>query len=315
VTAPAVPEERGTSHRGTEVPVVKEGDRGTQASDRYSGYKEPGKKPASTAPKSSPSPPWETPGEAVSSPYPAELGKFTAWLIRQGYIRKVTALLPATWRTMSEADLTVYLSSHFTEAQLAAKFEGLSAQRVAFKTMARRGAMLAAFAIGLIWARENVEHDEWEKAIAKIGGTTISAIVVNRLLYARDKAAAEIMERNALRFGKWFQGVARTNRILNRLLGVGMVSTAGAVGLSGGGEYPSIPFDIIYECDIDDPKTWLAPSQHMLDFGFTIWYRQKPTAAYPEARAGNMYLGTVYGSPVPILYGLIKTAFFPGEAY
>jgi len=94
-----------------------------------------------------------------------------------------------------------------------------------------------------------------------------------------------------------------------------MISIAATVWLSGGGEFPSIPFDIIYDADIDDPSTWRSPSQQLLDYGFNIWYRQKPTAEHPEAQAGNMYLGTIYGSAIPIVYGLIKNAFLSSDAY
>jgi len=206
---------------------------------------------------------------------------------------------------MSEEGLTKELASQFTEDELVAKFEGLSAQRQSIKGVARKGGVISAFVIGLIWARENVKHDEWGSAIAKVSAATISAALLNRALYARDKTAAKIMEDNAGRFGKWFQGVARTNKFINRLSDLGMVSVAGTLGLSGGGELPSIPFDIIYDVDMDDPDTWKFPNQSLLDYGFNVWYRQKPTAAYPEAQGGNVYLGTIYGVAVPILYGVI----------
>lgn len=247
-------------------------------------------------------------------PYPTVAAKLSAWLIRHGYVRQVTTLLPASWRSMSEQQLTRELASRFTEDQLAVQFKGLAAERQALKDAARSRSLVAALVIGLIWARENVENNEWDKAIAKVSATTVSTVLINRALYARDKAAAQIMERNAGRFGKWFQGVARTNRFVNRLSDLGIVSIAATLGLSGGGEFPSIPFDIIYDVDIDDPSTWRSPSQHLLDYGFNIWYRQKPTAAHPEAQAGNMYLGTFYGNPIPILFGVIKDGFLPGEA-
>lgn len=255
------------------------------------------------------------PMRSPPTPYPSDVAKLSAWLIRQGYVQQVSALISPSWRVMSEQQLTKELARQFTESELIAKFTGLAEQRQAIKCVTRKGGLIAALVIGLIWARENVKKDDWGAAIAKISATTIGATLVNRALYARDKTAVEIMERNAGRFGKWFQGVARTNRFINRLSEFGMVSIVATLSLSGGGEYPSIPFDIIYDVDIDDPGTWKIPNQKLLDYGFNIWYRQKATAAHPEARAGNSYLGTVYGCPVPIVFGLITDVFLPGEAH
>jgi hypothetical protein len=301
--------------------VIRDADRAILPTSRYSGFRQAAQgaslRPEGEAPSPSSPPisPWRTSGQTPPTPYPNDVAKLSAWLIRKGYVRQVTNLIPASWRSMSEEQLTRELASRFTEEQLAAQFKGLAAERQAIKGVARRGSLIAALVIGLIWARENVKHDEWDKAIAKVSATTISAALINRALYARDKTAAQIMERNAGRFGKWFQGVARTNRFVNRLSELGMVSIAGTLGLSGGGEFPSIPWDIIYEVDIDDPSTWKLPSQRLLDYGFNIWYVQKPTAAHPEAQAANMCLGTIYGTPIPILYGVIKDAFLPSEAY
>ena len=71
--------------------------------------------------------------------------------------------------------------------------------------------------------------------------------------------------------------------------------------MSGGGGGLNIPFDIIYNVDIDDPSTWNEPSQTMLDLGFNIWYQQMPTPRRPEP---NLYLGKVEGS---MPKGLAKT--------
>lgn len=295
--------------------LISDADRTVLSNNRYSG-------PRPAPPAEYPRYPWDTAGskaegsaEAPSASYPTDVAKLSAWLIRQGYIREVTKLISPDWRSMSEEGLTRELASRFTEEELIAKFEGLSAQRQSIKGVARKGGVASAFVVGLIWARENIKHDEWGTAIAKVSAATISAALLNRVLYARDKSAAKIMADNAGRFGKWFQGVARTNKLINRLTDVGMVSVVAQIGLSGGGEYPSIPFDVIYDVDIDDPKTWRPPNQSLLDYGFNVWYRQKATAAYPEAASGNVYLGTVYGVPIPVLYGLIKDAFGAGPAY
>jgi hypothetical protein len=249
------------------------------------------------------------------TPYPSDIAKLSVWLIRQGYIKEVSNLIPASWREMSEEQLTKELASRFTEEQLMAKFGGVAAQRQAIKGMARKGGLIAAFVLGLIWARENVKHGDWGVAIAKVSATTISAALLNSALYARDKAAAQITARNAGRFGKWFQGAARTNRVVNRLSELGVISVIATLSLSGGGEFPSIPWDIIYDIDIDNPSTWRPPSQRLLDYGFNIWYRQKATAAYPEAREGTMYLGTVYGAVIPIFWGLLTDTLGASDAY
>ncbi len=293
----------------TQLKTSGDADRAISPNNRFSGSKQAPQgsflRPGQHVPTTTSSPP---------APYPKDLAKFSSWLIRQGYVKQVTTLIAASWRSMPEEALTRELASRFTEDQLAAQFKGLAAERQAIKEMARRGSLIAALVIGLIWARENIKHDEWDKAIAKVSASTISAALINRALYARDRTAAQIMERNAGRFGKWFQGVARTNRFVNRLSELGMVSIVATLGLSGGGELPSIPWDVIYDVDIDDPRTWTPPSQRLLDYGFNIWYRQKPTAAHPEAEGRNMFLATVYGSPVPLVYGIVKDAFLPGEA-
>jgi hypothetical protein len=47
-------------------------------------------------------------------------------------------------------------------------------QRQAFKGAARKGGLIAAFVIGLIWARENVKNDDW--GTARFGAPTTRLI-------------------------------------------------------------------------------------------------------------------------------------------
>ena len=49
------------------------------------------------------------------TPYPSDIAKLSVWLIRQGYIKEVSNLIPASWREMSEEQLTKELASRFTE--------------------------------------------------------------------------------------------------------------------------------------------------------------------------------------------------------
>jgi hypothetical protein len=299
--------DRGTSNRGI-------ANRGTNGPSTTSGSAHTPRAAPAVGGVATETPPWQSGTESQKIPYPIEVTKLSTWLIRQGYVMKVSKLLPVSWRSMSEQELTVFLKTNYPEEKLVQDFAGLAAEREALKGLARKGGVIAAFVVGLIWARENVKNNEWDKAIAKLALPTLSAVLINRLLYARDPVAAQIMERNAGRFGKWFQGAARTNPFVNRLSELGMISLAATIGLSGGGEYPSIPFDLIHLVDIDDATTWSKPNQHLLDFGFNIWYQQKPTAAHPEAAEANVYLGTIYGSSIPIVYGVIYEVFLSHPA-
>jgi hypothetical protein len=258
-----------------------------------------------------PSPPW-APASEQETAYPMDVGYLVTSLLRHGYIEQIAKLIGPTWRSMSEEQLTAYLSKHYTEKQVEAMFLEASAGRTAIKTQFRRANVIGAFVIGLIWARDNIAEGEWGKAIVKVSETTVAAWMVNRLLYARDPAAAALMAKAPGRFGKWLQGAARGNRLVNFLArdvarGL-LIWDLKDLLMSGGGGGPNIPFDIIYNVDIDDPSTWNEPSQTMLDLGFNIWYRQMPTPRRPQP---NLYLGKVEGS---MLKGLAKTAYAVGKA-
>jgi hypothetical protein len=241
------------------------------------------------------------------SDYPKELALFTSFLIRDGYIQKVAGLIPASWRTMKEEELTALLSSKFSETQLKEMFLEKYVARVSIKARFRKVSIVTALVIGLLWARDNLEDGEWDKAAAKVAGTGLAAYVFNKLLYLRDPAAEAIMKRSVGRFGKWFQGAARTNKWVNFLardLGqILLIWDLKDLFMSGGYEGPNIPFDLIIDVDIDNPTTWVEPDQTLLDFGFNIWYRQKCTDAHREACGGNTYLGKIEGSAV---LGILK---------
>jgi hypothetical protein len=212
-------------------------------------------------------------------------------------MKQIAKLIDPAWRSMSEEQLTAYLSQHYTELELEKKYLEAYAERTAIKSQFRTRNVIGAFVIGLIWARDNFAEGEWEKGIIKVSETTVAAWLVNRALYARDRAAATIMAAAPGRFGKWFQGATRSNKVVSFL--ARDVSRALLLWdlkdllMSGGGGGPNIPFDIIYEVDIDDPSTWDKPSQTMLDLGFDIWYRQKQTPRRPDP---DLYLGKVEGS-------------------
>lgn len=198
---------------------------------------------------------------------------------------------------MSQAELTNYLSTHFTQEQLEERFLATYAQRTAIKGRFRTGNVIAAFVIGLWWARDNLAEGQWKEAMTKVTETTMASWLVNRALYARDPAAAEIMARAPLEFGRWFKGAARTNKFVNFLARdvseALLIWDVKDIFMSGGYDGPNIPFDLIVEVDIDDPSTWQEPSQTLLDLGFNIWYRQKMTPTRPQY---NVYLGKVEGS-------------------
>jgi hypothetical protein len=240
--------------------------------------------------------------------YPKAVADFSAWLIRQGYIRTVADLLPAAWRGMTDKELTAYLAARYTEEDLKKMFLMPYAEREAVKIQFRRGSIIAAIVIGLIWARENIKEGEWSTAAMKVGGTALSAYALNKILYARDPTAEAIMATRAGDFGRWFKGVARTNTFVNLLTEAMIVADLAQLFKSGGYDLPSIPWDIIHEIDIEDPKTWSPPQQVLLDLGFNIWYRQKCTKEHPEACNAFIYLGYIEGSLVKtILYSTILT--------
>jgi hypothetical protein len=237
------------------------------------------------------------PGSDQEAAYPADASRLAAFLLRSGYVEEVANLIGPNWRSMSEAELTEYLSKNFTEKELEEKFLATYAERTAIKAKYRGGNVIAAFVVGLIWARSNFAEGQWKEGIAKVTETTVASWLINRMLYARDPAAEAIMARAPLEFGRWFQGAARTNKFVNFLArdvarGL-LIWDLKDFLMSGGGGGPNIPGDIIYVIDIDDPSTWEEPSQILLDLGFDIWYRQKEKPTRP---ATNMYLGKVEGS-------------------
>ena len=128
----------------------------------------------------------------------------------------------------------------------------------------------------------------------------MAAYGLNKLLYARDKSAEELMAAKAGEYGRWFQGAARTNEFVNfftRRVGKALLLwDLKDYLMSGGGGGPNIPFDIIETVDINDPTTWKPPNQTLLDWGLNLWYRQACTDATPEACGMDLYLGKVEGS-------------------
>jgi hypothetical protein len=203
-----------------------------------------------------------------------DLSRFASWLVREGYVQAVEGLLVPAWREMSEKELTSLLASQFTEEELVRQFLDRYPERVAVKARFRKFNIISAMVVGLFWARENVERGDWAGAIAKFGGVTLSAAVLNKLLYARDASAAAILTAKAGRFGAWFQGLARANQVVTRWTRLGLIADIAKVSLSGGGEYPSIPWDIIFDIDIEDPGTWREPPPALINLGFNVWYRQ-----------------------------------------
>jgi hypothetical protein len=256
----------------------------------------------------------EHPWPPESSPAqldPVDLSRFVSWLVREGYVESVARLLEPGWRQMSEHELTRLLSSQFSEEQLVRQFLDRYPERVAVKARFRKLNIITAMVIGLFWARENVERGDWSGAIGKFSGVTLSAVVLNRLLYARDPSAAAIMSAKAGRFGAWFQGLARANQFVTRWVRLGLIADIAEMGLSGGGEYPSIPWDIIFDVDIDDPLTWREPPPALINLGFNVWYRQACTTAIPEACGGNLFLGRAEGS---LIRGAWRGIMAVGEA-
>lgn len=255
-------------------------------------------------PKAPVIPPMLPPGDAT---YTQDIALFSSYLIRSGYIRQVEGILPPTWRAMSEESLTKFLSDHYTEAEIRQKFLEAYTERSAIKATFRKANIVAALVIGLVWARENIRHGEWAEAAAKVTGPLFAAFVLKRLLAMRDPTMAEIMARRAGLFGRWLQGAARSNKFVSFLakdLARGLlIWDLRTIFMSGGYGGPNIPFDLITEIDIDDPRTWHEPDQTLLDFGFSIWFQQKCTPNHPEACGTPVYLGRVEGSAV---MGILK---------
>jgi hypothetical protein len=268
-----------------------------------------------SAPPGTPGPPVPPAGPALEappwseaeddSPGLSELSMLSTALIRDGYIKQVAGVIGPGWRAMSQAELTAFLTRTYAEPQIRVMFLETYVRRNAVKATFRTASVISALVLGVVWAQENIADGEWDIAAAKVGGSTLTAWLFNRLLYARDPAAQALMARAPGEFGRWFQSAAKSNRAvnflardLNRAL---LIWSLKDVLMSGGGEGPSIPFDIIYDVDVDDESTWREPDQVLLDLGFNIWYRQVPTERWPQAAAGHLYLGKVEGSATTAL--------------
>ncbi len=240
--------------------------------------------------------------------YPRDVALYTSYLIRGGYIKEVAGLIPEAWRTMKQEQLTKILSEKFSEKELRTMFFDKYEARAAVKARFRKYNLVAAIAIGLIWAKDNIAEGEWDTAAAKVGGSGVAAYAFNKLLYARDLSAEAIMKRKGKEFGRWFQRAAGTSKGFNFLIRrVGaalLIWDLKDLLMSGGMGGPNIPFDLIVEIDIDDPGTWSEPNQTLLNLGFNIWYEQKCTEKRKEAcTATPLYLAKVEGS---LLSGLGK---------
>ena len=260
----------------------------------------------------------ELPPESTSEgAYPRDIALFSTFLLRNGYIEQVSRLLPSDWRGMSDRQLTAYLSGRYTAVGLRRRFLDVYGERQAIKARFRRLNIIAALVVGLIWARENIAEGEWDQVALRVGSTGFTAWAFNRILYARDLPAETIMARKAGEFGRWFRGAARTNRIVNflgrRLAGTLLLWDVSQEFLMSGGGGPDIPFDIIYDVDIDDPSTWRDPDQTMLDMGFNIWYRQSCTPSRDQACRHDIYLGMVEGSLIRTILRFLDIT--PHEAH
>jgi hypothetical protein len=225
--------------------------------------------------------------------------EFAAWLIRTNYIVEVGKLIEAEWVMMSEAELTKHLASKYSTQELEALFSKKSELRQLLKNRARNLSLFAAVAVGLVWAKEDLDRGDYGVAGLKFSGTIGGAYVLNRYFYGRDKEAAQIMARNMGNFGKWFQGVARTNPFVNvlarRVMPAMLIWDLRTVLMSGGIDGPNIPFDFVIHIDIFDRSTWRDPPETMLDLGMDFFYYQKPTSQWPVGHQQEC-LGVIRGS-------------------
>jgi hypothetical protein len=253
---------------------------------------------------------------------------FAAWLIRTNYVVEVGKLIDPTWVLMEERQLTAYLSQKLSKVQIEQLFAKKSELRLLLKKRARNFSIFAAVAIALIWCRDDLESGRYGQAGMKFTATVGGALALNYYFYRRDKTAAQIMSKNMGNFGKWFQGVARTNRFVNFLLRrvapALLIWDMRGIIMSGGMDGPNIPFDFIIEIDIFDRATWRKPPDVMLDFGMDFFYYQKPTKQWPVGyqqvcfsvirgsllRAPKRWLGISHNTPPPSLTSTSKTASF-----
>ena len=255
-------------------------------------------------------PPWADPhrpaDDGTPDPDVSTLSMFSSFLIREGYVRQVAAVIGPQWRRMSQAELTALLARTYTEEQIRERFLAAYLERTAVKSRFRTASVVSAVVLGLLWAQDNLQEGDWAGAAAKVGGSGIAAWLFNRLLYARDPSVAALMARAPAAYGRWFQSAAKSNRFVNFVVrdvnrAVLMWEVKGV--LMSGGSGPNFPGDVILDVDMDDESTWRPPPQLLLDFGFDIYYRQIATERWPQAAAGTMYLGMVEGSRT---FGLLR---------
>lgn len=227
------------------------------------------------------------------------VNEFAAFLIRTNYVIEVGKLISPAWASMTEVELTKHLSKKFTEKQLETMFVKNSELRQLLKNLARKFSLIAAVVVALIWCKEDLDSGNYFGAGTKFTLTVGGALALNFYFYGRDKTAATIMAKHMGNYGKWFQGVARTNPFVNfltrRLLPVLLVWDLRGLFMSGGLGGPNIPFDFIIEIDIFDKSTWREPPSTGLDFGLDFFYYQKPTKRWPVGHQ-EICLGVIRGS-------------------
>jgi hypothetical protein len=228
------------------------------------------------------------------------VNEFAAYLIRTNYVIEVGKLITPAWAAMSEAQLTKYLAGKFTEEQLEKMFVKQSNLRQLIKNRARNFTLVSAVIVALIWCKTDLDSGNYFGAGVKFSTTVGGALALNYYFYGRDKSAATIMAKKMGNYGRWFQGVARTNRFANflarRLMPALLAwDLRGLLMSSGSIDGPNIPFDFIIEIDIFDKSTWKAPPSTGLDFGLDFFYFQKSTKQWPVGYQ-QVCLGVIRGS-------------------
>lgn len=228
------------------------------------------------------------------------VNQFAAYLIRTNYVIEVGKLITPAWAAMGEAQLTQYLTKKFTEEQLEKMFVRQSELRQLLKNRARNFTLLAAVVVALIWCKKDLDSGNYFGAGVKFSATVGGACALNYYFYGRDRSAATIMAKKMGNYGRWFQGVARTNPFVNflarRLMPALLVwDLRGLIMSSGSMDGPNIPFDFITEIDIFDKSTWVAPPSTGLDFGLDFFYFQKHTTQWPVGYQ-QVCLGVIRGS-------------------
>lgn len=227
--------------------------------------------------------------------------QFAAYLIRTNYVKEVAKLIPLNWTIMEEKALTEMLKKKFSESQLESMFLKKSELRQVLKNRARNFGLISAVAIALIWCRDDFDTGAYLNMGLKFSTTVGGALILNWYFKGRDKSATTIMKRNMGRFGKWFQGCARTNKAINflarRLAPALLIWDLRGLLMSGGLNGPNIPFDFIVEVDMFDHTTWTNPPRVGLNAGLDYYYFQKHS---PQLKIGRqqLCLGVVRGSIV-----------------